>query len=568
MVASLLALLAVIAEAGWTIHGPTTPEDHACESFAPSVDELRDSRPAGWSVEELRQKRWSVSVDTSVGSEETAEGYSPGRCVTGTWTLASGSNLDSCRDRCSHTEGCLGILWGQVESRERSAPRCFLAGVGDSEVVMEYSCPRPDLGCPAALDFRALAELTPTLQCWQRRWWRCPMHGPGGDTDGALPDHLRAVLERLRPRFQSDVSRELKHLLRTLCNPGSFLSLATAMGRTADQFDALRGQLLHALAAKASSALSVVQVRSFSWLLYLLLLPCGILLGRALPRCQQTAPPCHGSQPRDVEPQATVAAFVASPVAALVASPIAALVVSPIAALVSSPFRAVGLSPEEGADEPLEAEDGISVDYTLACLDEPSPPRVAGGGVLPEPQALPEPLPAQGQPVTFGPDTGFSVDVCEVPTPYRVRRNRNATPPRRPVESSPIIQEAEVIDIDDSEHVGCEASTDPYDQPVESPTIAHLRRFWAAIETSPARDNLQSSQRPRQTEMELLSLLNDPDVEVIKRVKHIGDKSAVQIASYCQREGEIMSIAELASKVGLKDRVVKSVLKDYGLPEQ
>jgi len=557
MVASLLALLAVTAEAkaGWTIHGPTTPEDHACESFAPSVDELRDSRPVGWSVEELRQKRWSISVDASVGSEENAEGYSPGTCVTGTWTLASGSNLDSCRDRCSRTEGCLGILWGQVESRERSAPRCFLAGVGDSEVVMEYSCPRPDLGCPAALDFRALAELTPTLQCWQRRWWRCPMPGPGGDTDRALPDHLRAFLERLRPRFQPNVSRELKHLLRTLCNPGSFLSLATAMGRTADQFDALRGQLLHSLAAKASSALGVVQVRSFNWLLYLLLLPCGVLLGRALPRCQQTEPPCHSSQPRDMEPQATVAA------------------------LAASPFRAVGLSPEKGADEPLEAlmdfqknvdwieaEDRISVDYTPACLDEPSPPPVAGGGVLPEPQALPEPLPAQGQPVTFGPDTGLSVDICEVPTPYRVRRNRNATPPRRPAASSPIIQE--VIDIDDSEHVGRQASTDPYDQPVESPTIARLRRFWAAIETSPARDNLQSSQRPRQTEMELLSLLNDPDVEVIKRVRHIGDKSAVQIANYCQREGEIMSVAELATKVGLKDRVVKSVLKDYGLPEQ
>eukprot|EP00435_Cladocopium_sp_Y103_P006239 s3823_g2.t1 len=53
-----------------------------CETFAPSGQELRDDgRLAGWSVEQLRGRRWSAAVVSSGGGEELFDGCPTGPLV-------------------------------------------------------------------------------------------------------------------------------------------------------------------------------------------------------------------------------------------------------------------------------------------------------------------------------------------------------------------------------------------------------------------------------------------------------------------------------------------------------
>ncbi|CAJ1380453.1 unnamed protein product [Effrenium voratum] len=64
--------------------------------------------------------------------------YSRGRCVVGTWTKElPGASAHACVLRCEDTPGCLGVLYGEVESAQKPQVRCFLAGVGKDDVLME-----------------------------------------------------------------------------------------------------------------------------------------------------------------------------------------------------------------------------------------------------------------------------------------------------------------------------------------------------------------------------------------------------------------------------------------------
>lgn len=65
------------------------------------------------------------------------------------------------------------------------------------------------------------------------------------------------------------------------------------------------------------------------------------------------------------------------------------------------------------------------------------------------------------------------------------------------------------------------------------------------------------------SELPLLQLLNHPDFEVLRRVRHLGDKTAQQIMSFRRRQGDLKTVSDLHTKVGLKEVLVKKVLKEY-----
>eukprot|EP00434_Breviolum_minutum_P024588 symbB.v1.2.021718.t1/scaffold1893.1/size96936/3 len=50
-----------------------------CETIAPSGTELRDERPKGYTLEQLRGRRWSAAVVSSSGGEEAYDGCPPKR---------------------------------------------------------------------------------------------------------------------------------------------------------------------------------------------------------------------------------------------------------------------------------------------------------------------------------------------------------------------------------------------------------------------------------------------------------------------------------------------------------
>eukprot|EP00435_Cladocopium_sp_Y103_P021581 s899_g5.t1 len=65
------------------------------------------------------------------------------------------------------------------------------------------------------------------------------------------------------------------------------------------------------------------------------------------------------------------------------------------------------------------------------------------------------------------------------------------------------------------------------------------------------------------SELPLLQLLNHPDFEVLRRVRHLGDKTAQQIMSFRRRQGDLKTVSDLHTKVGLREVLVKKVLKEY-----
>eukprot|EP00913_Durusdinium_trenchii_P028020 g26271.t1 len=67
------------------------------------------------------------------------------------------------------------------------------------------------------------------------------------------------------------------------------------------------------------------------------------------------------------------------------------------------------------------------------------------------------------------------------------------------------------------------------------------------------------------SERALLRLLNHQDFEVVRRIRCLGDRSAEQIMDFRQRQGDLQSVRELASRVGLKETLVKKLLKEYKL---
>lgn len=132
-------------------------------------------------------------------------------------------------------------------------------------------------------------------------------------------------------------------------------------------------------------------------------------------------------------------------------------------------------------------------------------------------------------------------------------RNRDSTPLPRRLRTNKDVQ---VIEIPD-ENI-------PPQVPPCSRAV-RVARWWSYIE---APDEIQGIGGPATApaiERQVLRCLNHPNVEVVKQVKHIGEKSACHILEYRQREGDLVRVGDLASKVGLKDSLVRQVLRDYGL---
>lgn len=151
-----------------------------CELVAPSAVELRAHGP-----EDLAARRRLAAVVPSAGGEAEATGFAAGACVVGTWTaedaldFALSWNETACREICTATPSCLGVLWGRVALRDGMSHRCFLAGAGaDANIIEHGPCRSLWGGCEADVTYEALVQLAPSMKCWQRLWHRCPQHEP------------------------------------------------------------------------------------------------------------------------------------------------------------------------------------------------------------------------------------------------------------------------------------------------------------------------------------------------------------------------------------------------------
>ncbi|CAJ1368125.1 unnamed protein product [Effrenium voratum] len=197
--------------------------------------------------------------------------YSRGRCVVGTWTKElPGASAHACVLRCEDTPGCLGVLYGEVESAQKPQVRCFLAGVGKDDVLMEYPS--------EVVRFSALLELSSTLQCWQKRW-QCASPEPEGSPKDR---RLAALLEDLQQRLQAlPALPALGSAARALRQgaPGHFLLLlggvCRVLGRAADNADL-------AVARCFKAAKATLEGPSGSLAVCLLIFPVFGLLGQRL----------------------------------------------------------------------------------------------------------------------------------------------------------------------------------------------------------------------------------------------------------------------------------------------
>ncbi|CAK9118707.1 unnamed protein product, partial [Durusdinium trenchii] len=189
--------------------------------------------------------------------------------------------VSQCLQRCEQEEGCLGVIYGQVEGPRRVELRCFLAGVGEDDVLMEYSCSSP--GCVSRVSSRALLELSQTLQCWQKRWQRCEDPGePPVEEDRESEERLASILSELRSKLKSlpamsSTARGVfrLHFRHVLVILGGVCRL---LGRAADQADATVQRCLHAAQATLEGPTG-----GGAWIL---LVPIGLgLLGQHLRSC-------------------------------------------------------------------------------------------------------------------------------------------------------------------------------------------------------------------------------------------------------------------------------------------
>lgn len=446
----------------------------SCESFAPSSEELRDEPWSKWSSELLRGRRWSASVVPSAGGEELFDGYTAGRCVVNTWTKEEppGLAVSQCLQRCEQEEGCLGVIYGQVEGPRRVELRCFLAGVGEDDVLMEYSCSSP--GCVSRVSSRALLELSQTLQCWQKRWQRCEDPGePPVEEDRESEERLASILSELRSKLKSlpamsSTARGVfrLHFRHVLVILGGVCRL---LGRAADQADATVQRCLHAAQATLEGPTG-----GGAWIL---LVPIGLgLLGQHLRSC-----------------------FVQ---------------------------RWEKLQ-ELKAAEKVSYADLVFPDCHDFVTSGPHPvPMLVSSGLMPE-----------------SPD---SPQVCEMlelpPARGRTEARRRAMTPPRPRSLLPVFKARH-----EDDH-----SSDP-EQEVP-PHVSHwreLEKIKKEIEHLHAK-----AQSPRQgaraaSERALLRLLNHQDFEVVRRIRCLGDRSAEQIMDFRQRQGDLQSVRELASRVGV-----------------
>eukprot|EP00931_Biecheleriopsis_adriatica_P056715 TRINITY_DN33624_c0_g1_i1.p1 TRINITY_DN33624_c0_g1~~TRINITY_DN33624_c0_g1_i1.p1 ORF type:complete len:548 (-),score=89.37 TRINITY_DN33624_c0_g1_i1:3-1646(-) len=521
--------------------------DRTCHDFTPAVHELRGERPEGWSMEELRGRRWTVAIQQSAGGEEEVEGFASGKCVVRAWSreerLAGGANKAMCLQRCADEPGCLGILWGRIEGLAAASEHCFLAGVGDSSVVMEQPCPNPSRGCPLAVSSDVLVDLAPTLQCWQRRWQRCDVSAPprgsqaprGGmgqaewlvaweRAGAALHQLLTQVKRQLQPvvkmsrafsasLFKAAGRRSRKsaagatppwpELEGGLESPAGQVAWFVALSAAAFAI----GQCLRSLRIKASESLRAPDQ----------------VLEVPFSQSHEVTPSSAGNMEEDSVPTSPAQEPCSS---------------SRMPSRSPSPFASAGLEPQDELQLPL------------------------------------------GDPVVLGPAETACAEM-----PVLRRRSRDATPPPRPAQS-PLIQSAgspllkhvwspvveEIIDLDslEEERGTASSASRPHDGVVQpsqmSAKALRIKRFWDAIDNSPEPAE-EDEHTKGSLECQVLKLLNHPDIEVIKKVRFIGEKTAAQIQNYRYREGDLAHVSDLWSKVGLKEGLVNKVLREYSLPE-
>eukprot|EP00933_Yihiella_yeosuensis_P007517 TRINITY_DN112593_c0_g1_i1.p1 TRINITY_DN112593_c0_g1~~TRINITY_DN112593_c0_g1_i1.p1 ORF type:complete len:574 (-),score=81.16 TRINITY_DN112593_c0_g1_i1:81-1802(-) len=556
---------AKVREARQTLYRDTPPLEAdgsiklGCETYVPTVSDLRNDRPHGFSAEDLRGRRWGSSIRASVGGELNATGFLAGKCVTGTWTreqasLRENETASDCLAKCLKETGCLGIFWGQVQTLVGAANRCFLAGVGNDENLMKYPCTisASSRSCPSPVLFHVLSEIAPTLQCWQKLWWSCPVSEKGSASESGDSQSWRqsdrkaadiiALLEHLKSRFKetkvlSLLSRQLRILIRRL---GNTTVIARMIGRFADAAESAGSRAFTAVEASIDEGL---EGDAGLYIVCAMFAAMGVALGKLiLTAVARLWKPRQGRISESAFPE----------------------MVAAMSSRMASESTAPSLAEVEALQIPASLQQGIEPDYD--AFDE-QPSAVENFEVQPEPEPhatmfLPEP---SHQPASLGPlwsdSLGRPEAVSQVATAVR-RRNRDSTPPSRrpagisPPRVSPMIQEVVEIKSDD------DAFQAEVPQP-PSPRARWRARFWEKVE-GPSLDS-GFSVSVSTTEMEILQFLNHPDVEVVKQVKHVGEKSAQQIVYYCQREGDLERVSDLASKVGLKEGIVRQIMTSYRL---
>lgn len=468
-----------------------------CETFAPSGLELRDDgRLAGWSVEQLRGRRWSASVVSSGGGEELFDGYSAGRCVVGTWTkeepLAQGSDVGLCLAKCQQDEGCLGILYGEVEGRQRPrTARCFLAGVGRNDVLMEYPG-----ASSSTVTSEALMELAATLQCWQKLRQRCVVPPPERekveDVEAPEPrqkesvESVAGLLSELRSRLKSlpALTSAARGVFRSV-QPGHLLLIlggfCRLFGRAADNADLAVQRCLKAAQATLEGPTGTTAI-------CIIIFPIFGLLGQRLRSWQQ----------RLAKWQAAKAA------------------------------------------EKVHFSDMVIPGFDVqTCSSHQSVPMLLSSGMMPQ-----TPTPQyQEERKPHGPGRAARHVVHGAGAPPARRGTmrsggRVMTPPR-----PRRLQLDQLGEDEDGEF-----STDGHE--------ADLTRGGPSFDAAKGVTATAS-------EVPLLQLLNHPDFEVLRRVRHLGDKTAQQIMSFRRRQGDLKTVSDLHTKVGLKEVLVKKVLKEY-----
>lgn len=592
----LQAVLLVAATAVARVISASLP-DKGCESYVPTSSEVRASRPPGWSTEELRGRRSMATVHQSAGSEQDAEGYEAGKCVTGTWThqkqmpAMGSSGRRTCLEICSSEEGCLGVLYGQVESARGVQVHCLLAGISNSSIVMDYPCSHSELvGCPPPVDVAALTELASTLQCWQKRWVRCPSDNHGQRSQSFADKLLARFVNALNPRRTRDLAWVVLGKLRGLAaqfGKGAVAILPT-LGRMADVADAHIFRAMQEFYSRANEALGsedgVLDFVIFCFALSAACLVLGRIVHNPLRRLlQQRQIVLHDSQVPPLSPQVSAEAEIA---------PREPGVLSPG---LHVPFMGgtscFSVAVRKGSPEQVPAVElpkALSQSFGSDLQDTSCQTVVAGSAdtsnssqrrsrhATPPKRVLPcspsspsiqavisveEQVPVmelpKGMPQSFGPD--LQDTSCQTlvagsadTTNSSQRRGRHATPPKRVIPcspSSPLIQEVILAEDDKNSF-----------RPL-SRRAQRIKKFWDEIENSPEDEPVS------QPEIELLKSLNHTDVDVIKSIRSIGAVSAAQILEYRSREGDLQRVSELATKVGLKGSLVRRLKAQYGLPE-
>lgn len=492
-----------------------SPGLQQCQPFVPTGAELAAN----------------ATILPSRGAEEQVEGYSKSRCVTGLWAHRQELPLYTCLQRCSADPRCVGVLWGQELSPSGLHFNCLHAGAGDSPTIIEHACSPGLERCPPNATYKALADLAPTLSCWQRLLYRCPA-APCVTTESAS-----AKLQKYTLKCRSVVRRALAAAAPHI---RSAFATAAAMPRTVSaQFqkssmDCL-SNLRRGLVAVSRNVRQALAVAS-------------PMLERLLRFCSRVAKPNlvklrlqSWLRPLKRRTQAMrhsgwlclgAIAFAALPALCL------------IALLCRRSWSARQLQHMAAADATLDS----------------TAPALAG-------DLLAGPLPLDLPPTPHRPPRPGVPPSAGVSPPRRLggEGRRSATPQSRhvPVNKPP-----------------APSAEPPLWQQLSTRMIG-VRDFWAFVDDGPVADNPaqrtplrqlsfdECSQgrvtaNPRQSD--LLDTLNTSDMSEIQSLAHMDENSAQQLLGYRERNGgELTCVSDLVTKVGLRRGTVTKFMREHGI---